>query len=101
MQKLNLTKTELIENRGNATKRYPNLSTVLMVENLLKKHKDIPMKMSVLKRKLPKQVMHQTLQIVLVYLYRSGKIIYGPRGIQWIYTEPEHLKSMLKDSLEI
>lgn len=82
-------------------KRYPNLNTVIMVEDVLKKHSDIPMKLSELKRKLPKQVMHQTLKIILQYLFKSGKIIYGPKGIQWIYREPEHLKIMLKDSLEI
>lgn len=101
MQKLKLTKTELIEKKDGSTKRYPNLSTVLMVEDFLKKHQDLPMKVSDLRKRLPKQVMHQTLQIVLVYLYRSGKIIYGPKGIQWIYSEPGHLKRMLKDSLEI
>ncbi|MBN2422807.1 hypothetical protein JXB41_06260 [Candidatus Woesearchaeota archaeon] len=82
-------------------KRYPNLNTVLMVEDVLKKNSDIPMKISELKRKLPKQVMHQTLKIILQYLFKSGKIIYGPKGIQWIYREPEYLKKMLEDSLEI
>jgi hypothetical protein len=82
-------------------KRYPNLSTVLMVEDVLKKNRDIPIKLAELKRKLPKQVMHQTLGIILQYLFKSGKIIYGPKGIQWIYREPEHLQRMLEDSLEI
>jgi len=81
--------------------RYPNLNTVIMVEDLLKKHRDIPMKISDIKKKLPRQVMHQTLQIVLEYLWKSGKIIYGPKGVQWIYSEPEHLKKMLKGSLEV
>ena len=44
--------------------------------------------------------MHETLKIILEYLWRSGKIIYGPKGVQWIYTEPEHLRKMLEDSLE-
>jgi len=83
------------------TKRYPTLMTVLMVEDFLKEHSDIPMKISEIKNKLPKQVMHQTLKVVLEYLYRSGKIIYGPKGIQWIYMEPEHIKKMLKNSVEI
>lgn len=81
--------------------RYPNLGTVLMVEEFLKKHSDVPLKISELKKKLPKQVMHQTLAIILEYLWRSGKIIYGPRGVQWIYAEPEHLKKMLDGSLEV
>lgn len=81
--------------------RYPNLSTVLMVENILKKHQDIPLKISEIKNLLPKKVMHQTLKIILIYLWKSGKIIYGPKGIQWIYSEPEHLKKMLENTLEV
>ncbi len=82
-------------------KRYPNLSTVLMVEQCLKARRDVPIKISLLRKKLPKQVMHPTLKIILEYLWRSGKIIYGPKGVQWIYSEPEHLRKMLKDSVEI
>jgi hypothetical protein len=81
--------------------RSPNLSTILMVENFLIKKRDIPIKISEIKKKLPKQVMHQTLKIILEYLFESGKIIYGPKGIQWIYSKPEHIKKMLDNSLEI
>jgi len=49
--------------------RYPNLATILMVEKVLKKNKDVPLKISKLKTKLPKQVMHQTLKIILEYLF--------------------------------
>ena len=101
MQKLKFTKTEVIEEKGNKVKRYPNLSTVLMVENFLEKHRDIPIKLSELKRKLPKQVMHQTLVVILQYLFESGKIIIDTKGVQWIYSEPEHIKKMLEDSLEV
>jgi hypothetical protein len=37
-------------------KRYPNLNTVMMVEGVLNANREIPMKLSELKRKLPKQV---------------------------------------------
>ena len=67
-------------------KRYPNLSTVIMVEKVLEENSFEPMKVSELKRKLPKQVMHQSLMVILDYLWQSGKIIYGPRGVQWVYT---------------
>ena len=100
MQKLKITKNELIEKKMFKTKRYPNLSTVLMVEDFLKDY-NIPISLADLKRKLPRQVMHQTLKIILQYLWKSGKIIYGPKGIQWIYVESEHLKKMMKDSLEL
>ena len=80
---------------------WPTLNTVLMVEDFLKKHSDIPISIAELKKKLPKQIMHQTLKVILEYLWRSGKIIYGPKGVQWIYSEPEHLKKMLKGSIEV
>jgi len=99
--KLQFTKLELIEKRNHKTIRYPNLSTVLMVEDVLQKNRDMPMKISELKAKLPKQVMHQTLKIILEYLFISGKIIFGPRGIQWIYSEPEHIRKMMGNGLEI
>ena len=101
MQKLQFTKTEMIEKEDHKIKRYPNLNTVLMVEEFLKKHRDMPISISELRKKLPKQVMHQTLKLILEYLWRSGKIIYGPKGIQWIYSEPEHLKKMINEGLEI
>ena len=101
MPELKFTRTEMIEKKDHKLRRYPNLNTVLMVEDFLKKHRDMPMKLSELKRKLPKQVMHQTIKIILEYLWKSGKIIYGPKGIQWIYSEPEHLRKMMEGSLEV
>ncbi|MFA5175718.1 MAG: hypothetical protein WC413_00445 [Candidatus Nanoarchaeia archaeon] len=101
MQKLEFKKTELIEKKNNIILRYPNLNTVLMVEEFLKKNNDIPISIAELKKRLPKQIMHQTLKLILEYLWKSGKIIYGPKGIQWIYSEPEHLKKMLKNTIEV
>src|SRR3989338_11565196 len=101
MPELEFTKNEMIEKKYHKVKRYPNLSTVLMVEDFLKRSRDIPIKITELKQKLPKQIMHQTLKIILEYLFRSGKIIYGPKGIQWIYSEPEHLRRMMENTLEI
>ena len=62
MQKLIFRKTELIERKDHTVLRYPNLNTVLMVEDFLKEHCDIPLSIAELKRKLPKQIMHQTTQ---------------------------------------
>ena len=80
---------------------YPRLDSVLMVEKLLKENRDMPMKVSEIKKNLPKKIMHQTLIIILDYLWRSGKIIYGPKGVQWIYTESEHLRKMLQNTIEV
>lgn len=101
MQKFKITNNEFIEKKDNKIKRYPNLNTVLMVENYLEKHRDIPIQISQIRTELPKQVMHQTLKIILEYLWKSGKIIYGPKGVQWIYSESKHLKDMFKDTIEV
>ncbi|MBS3124100.1 hypothetical protein J4437_05715 [Candidatus Woesearchaeota archaeon] len=100
-QALQFTENEVINEEEHQTKRYPNLNTVLMVEEFLREHRDLPLKISEIKRQLPRQIMHQTLQVILEYLWKSGKIIYGPQGVQWIYTEPQHLRNMLEDSLEV
>jgi len=101
MQELKFTKTEMIERQNHKTRRYPNLNTVIMVEDFLKKHIDMPIKMSELRKKLPRQVMYPTLKIILDYLQMSGKIIIGTKGVQWIYAEPKHLRKMLEGGLEI
>ena len=101
MQKLKFTNTEVIEEKGSEIKRYPTLKTVIMVEDYLQKHRDMPIKIAELKRRLPKQVMHQTLKIILQYLFESGKIIIDTKGVQWIYSEPEHIKRMLEGSIEV
>ena len=81
--------------------RWPNLNTVLMVEDFLKGNRAEPIDFSDLCGALPKRVMSSTLKVILEYLWRSGKIVYGPRGVQWIFVEPEHLKMMMRDSLEV
>lgn len=96
IQTLKFTASEIVQKEDHKSKRYPNLNTVLMVENFLKAHRDIPMKFSDIKKQLPKKIMHETLKVVLEYLWKSGKILYGPKGIQWIYSEPEHLRTMLE-----
>jgi len=101
LQKIEINDFEMIEKNKKYIRRYPNLNTVLMVEEFLKKNRDMPITISELKKRLPKQVMHQTLKLILIYLWKSGKIIYGPKGIQWIYSDPEHLKKMFEDTLEI
>ena len=101
MPELIFTETEVRKRGKTRVFRYPNLNTVLMVEEVLKLHRDIPMKVAELKKKLPKKVMHQTLLLILDYLQASGKIIIGTKGVQWIYADREHLQAMLKGGLEI
>ena len=78
----------------------PNLSTVLMVEEVLKKAGEL-VALAELKRKLPRKVMHQTLIQILDYLQISGKIIIGTKGILWIFTERVELNKLIKSGTEV
>ncbi len=77
---------------------FPNLKTVLMVENVLKEAEE-PLSKNEIKRRLPAKVMHQTLNIILEYLEASGKIMSGSKGIIWIFNENPKFKKMLERSV--
>ncbi len=79
---------------------YPNLKTVLMVENVLKKANQL-MTREQLKKKLPTKIMHQTLNVVLRYLEDSGKILDGRKGILWIYNPSSKLDKAIKEGVEL
>ena len=79
---------------------YPNLKTVLMVEEVLKKANN-PMTREQLKKKLPSKVMHQTLNVILKYLEDSGKILDGRKGILWIYNPSPKLEKAIKEGIEL
>ena len=78
----------------------PTLKTVLMVEETLKEAREM-LKVSELKRKLPRKVMHQTLLQVLDYLQQSGKILVSVKGVVWVYRPPNELKRMAQGGLEL
>ena len=78
----------------------PTLNTVFMVEDVLKDAKET-ITIAELKRRLPKQVMHETLIQVLDYLQLSGKIIIGTKGILWVFTERKELEEMIKRGVEL
>lgn len=79
---------------------YPNLKTVLMIEKILREA-DIMIDREELKRRLPMQVMHQTLNVILKYLEERGMIIDGHKGILWIYNPSPKLKRALENAREI
>ncbi len=79
---------------------YPSLKTVLMVENTLKKSNHL-LTREQLKNKLPKKVMHQTLNVVLGYLEDSGKILDGRKGILWIYNPSPKIEKAIKEGMEV
>ena len=74
---------------------YPNLKTVLMVEETLQ-NEELPIKRETLKRKLAKQIQHQTLNVILKYLEDSGKIIDGHKGITWVYNPSPELRKAIE-----
>ena len=78
----------------------PTLNTVFMVEETLKKSREL-LTLAELKRRLPKQVMHQTLLQILDYLQLSGKIVIGTKGILWVFTERKELNELIKRGTEV
>lgn len=78
----------------------PTLNTVLMVEKVLKHSKEA-VKLSELKKRLPKKVMHSTLLKILDYLQISGKILISTKGIVWIYTPRKEINEIMKRGLEV
>ena len=79
---------------------YPNLKTVLMVEEVLKKANNL-ISREQLKKKLPTKIMHQTLNVILKYLEDSGKILDGRKGILWIYNPSPKLDKAISEGVEL
>lgn len=79
---------------------YPSLRTMLMVENVLKKA-DTIIDREELKRRLPAKIMHQTLNLILVYLEEKGMILDSHKGILWIYNPSPKLKKAIENAREI
>ena len=79
---------------------YPNLRTVLVVEKIIQESDTVVSKAE-LKRKLPTQIMHQTLNLILEYLETSGKIMIGSKGITWINNTSPELNALLKRAVRV
>ena len=80
---------------------WPTLNTVIMVETVLQKMEGSVISVAELKRKLPRQVNHITLMLILEYLDRSNKIAFGVRGISWIHNENPLLRKAMSEGFEI
>ena len=83
------------------TEHYPNLNTVIMVEKTLQDADESVITIADIKRKLPKQVNHNTLMIILDYLERSNKIAVTLRGITWIHNTNPSLRKAIKEGFEL
>ena len=82
-------------------KHSPTLNTVLMVENTLMNMDKSIFTVADIKKKLPKQVNHRTLMIILSYLEESNKILVTIKGITWIHNTSPHLRKEISKGLEI
>ncbi len=80
---------------------WPTLNTVIMVEETLKSIDESVISVAELKRKLPRQVNHITLMVILEYLERSNKIAVTLKGITWIYNENPNLKRAIIHGMEL
>ena len=79
----------------------PTLNTILMVENILTNMDESTITIAELKRRLPKQVNHNTLKIILEYLEESNKIAVSLRGITWIHNTNLNLRKAISKGLEL
>ena len=79
----------------------PNLNTVLMIEHILQNIKESVISIPELKRRLPRQVNHKALMIILQYLEYSNKIAVTLKGITWIHNTNIRLKKAIAHGLEL
>ena len=80
---------------------WPTLNTLIMVEETIKNMNESIIKIAELKRKLPRQVNHNTLMIILSYLEKSNKIAVTLKGITWIHNQNPNLKEAILRGMEI
>ena len=79
---------------------YPNLKTMLMVEKVLKEA-ETTLTREEIKKRLPMQIMHQTLNTILNYMEQRGLILDGHKGVLWIYSDSKKLKEAIRRGTEI
>lgn len=79
----------------------PTLNTVLMVEHTLQNMEESVVSIADLKKKLPNQVNHNTLKVILEYLEESNKIAVTMKGITWIHNTNPNLRKAVSKGLEL
>ena len=79
----------------------PTLNTVIMVEETLKNIEESIITLAELKRRLPKQINHNTLKLILEYLEESNKIAVTMKGITWVHNTNLNLRRSIKEGFEL
>jgi hypothetical protein len=78
---------------------YPQLDTILRVEEFIKEHSGEYKKKS-LWESLPKKMIYQTFCVIFDYLLESGKIAQDPEGhVAWIWNPELVAKYLAKPHL--
>lgn len=93
-----ISKTNFLENNE---KKMIELDKTLIVEETLKNMDESIITVAELKRKLPKQINHNNLKIILKHFEKKEKIIYSKKGITWIHNTSPKLKKAIKDGREV
>ena len=94
---INMSKTIALQKERHS----PTLNTVIMVEEVIKGAKGSVITIPEIKRKLPRQVNHLTLKVILGYLEESGKIVVTLKGITWIQNANSNLRGAISRGMEI
>ena len=77
---------------------YPQLDTVLMVEEFIRENSGEYKKTNLFKN-LPRKVMWQTFQVIIEYLENSNKILIDKEGfVVWIW-DPELIRKLQEKNL--
>ncbi|MBU2638633.1 MAG: hypothetical protein KJ955_06680 [Nanoarchaeota archaeon] len=79
---------------------YPNLKTMLMVEKVLK-DAETTLTREEIKERLPTQIMHQTLNVILSYMEQRGLILDGHKGVLWTHNDSPKLQEAISRGTEI
>ena len=87
------------ETRNKEALHSPNLRTVLLVEEVLKKA-DTALNREEIKRRLPVKIMHQTLNLILSYFEDRGMIIDSHKGVIWTYNPSSKLDKIIREGAE-
>ena len=95
-----MIQTKKIEEKERQT-HWPTLNTVIMVEETLKRINESVISVAELKRKLPRQVNHITLMIILEYLEKSNKIVVSLKGISWVHNININMRNAIAKGLEL
>jgi len=79
---------------------YPNLKTVLEVEQIIK-DSEMPLTRYKILKKLKNKLMKQTLNVIIEYLDNKGIIYDSNKGIFWTYQPKSKLNERLRKGLKV